>query len=617
MDGNEEAEILNCMELNNHDMKNEQSQGKDINSGLLDDLDNGELNGHNENQNDQENDEVLYSVSNLQRNKDLQLNSTNHESIEYSGALGNNEDAVNNSKCYQQIQELKDAYRSSHTNQNINEMLPWPNVTKEAENEFNGIKIFVNTFPWLFPGGVGDVKESYRVANTAKSPRQWSNHLLHYFDGRFAKDKLWSFYVLNYVQRHYNQTSGKFFINNFVKYNCPETIQQLKHQLQAGNTTFIDKLQYYSQKMKGSDAYWRSKKGELLSWIHHHLQKGNGPPTLFITLSCAEYYWPDIIRLLQERIKMDNPDGKCPDLKKDKTALTKAVNDYSIVIQEYFMTRVDNWLETIGKKLFGIKHHWNRLEFAKGRGQIHAHMLCIADNKKEMTEAYQKRDNPEERKKVLTDYVRQVFNMTANHPATKLSDNGVLDLNLVGMPEGFAQPLNYQDEPSTKYCIEVDDNDMDQCDLVNSCAMHECNAFCLRKARNRAVYCRSGCGSVDKETGMTPGFQLRSNDAILVDDKGIQRLSLQRNSKRMMQVSLDALQSWRANCDVQLILYDSDPTQPNLEDISKVCDYVVSYTCKGNLRQQTEKTYIRISFKSKYNSMILYIYLCLIIFITH
>ena len=216
-------------------------------------------------------------------------------------------------------------------------------------------------------------------------------------------------------------------------------------------------------------------------------------------------------------------------------------------------------------------------------------MLCIADNIHEMTEAYKKKDKPEERKLVLSNYVRQVFNMTAQHPATVLSDNNTLDLHLVGMPEGYAQTLEYKDEPSTKYCFEINDDDMDKCDLVNSCAMHECNAFCLRKARNRSVYCRSGCGSVDKETGKTPGFKLRSNDEILIDDKGIQRLSLKRNSTRMMQVSLDALQSWRANCDIQLILYDSDPKQPNLEEISKVCDYVVSYTCKGNMRQQTEK----------------------------
>ena len=172
MGDNEEAEILNCMELNDDDMEKVQSQDNNINSLLLDDLDKDELDNQDKDQNDNEDDEVLYSVSNLQRTKDFQSNTTNNESIEYSGALCNYEDAVNNPKCYQQIQELKDAYQSSHTEQNTNAMLPWPNVTKEAENEFNGIKIFVNAFPWLFPGGVGDVKEPFRKVNTAKSPRQ-------------------------------------------------------------------------------------------------------------------------------------------------------------------------------------------------------------------------------------------------------------------------------------------------------------------------------------------------------------------------------------------------------------------------------------------------------------
>ena len=588
MEDKEEAEILNCMELHDNDIEDIEKKNNIINEKHEDDSDTQSRTQYEDDmENDNEN--MIYSISSLQRNKDFQDVSIDNENIEYTGALSNNEDAVNNPTCYMQIQELKNAYQSSNNKDNINEMLPWPNVTKQAESEFNGMRIFVNTFPWLFPGGVGDIKEPNRDSSTDKNPHQWANHLLHYFDGRFAKDKLWSFYVTNYIQRHHNQKSGRFFINNFVKYNCPESIQELKQQLRNGNTTFVDKLQYYSQKMKGSDAYWRSKKGELLSWIHHHLQKGNGPPTLFITLSCAEYYWPDIIKLLEERIQMDNVEGKCPDLKNNKSALIKAVNDYSIVIQEYFLIRVDHWLETVGKKQFGIKHYWNRLEFAKGRGQIHAHMLCIADNIHEMTEAYKKKDKPEERKLVLSNYVRQVFNMTAQHPATVLSDNNTLDLHLVGMPEGYAQTLEYKDEPSTKYCFEINDDDMDKCDLVNSCAMHECNAFCLRKARNRSVYCRSGCGSVDKDTGKTPGFKLRSNDEILIDDKGIQRLALKRNSTRMMQVSLDALQSWRANCDIQLILYDSDPKQPNLEEISKVCDYVVSYTCKGNMRQQTEK----------------------------
>jgi hypothetical protein len=42
------------------------------------------------------------------------------------------------------------------------------------------------------------------------------------------------------------------------------------------------------------------------------------------------------------------------------------------------------------------------------------------------------------------------------------------------------------------------------------------------------------------------------------------------------------LQSWRANCDIQIFLYQSDPNNPNLDEIAAVTDYIVSYTCKGN-----------------------------------
>jgi hypothetical protein len=59
------------------------------------------------------------------------------------------------------------------------------------------------------------------------------------------------------------------------------------------------------------------------------------------------------------------------------------INDFTVVIQEYFQLRIKNWLETVAKDTFGIKHYWLRFEFAPGRGQIHAHLLAttnIMDN---------------------------------------------------------------------------------------------------------------------------------------------------------------------------------------------------------------------------------------------
>ena len=118
-----------------------------------------------------------------------------------------------------------------------------------------------------------------------------------------------------------------------------------------------------------------------------------------MTLSCAEYYWPDLIRLLEERIKVESNDGSFPNLRENKTAVHNAVNNYSIVVQEYFHKRVQICLDTVGKKLYGIKHYLYRHKFAKGRGQIHTHMLCILDNQQTMSETYRNIDDKTKKNK--------------------------------------------------------------------------------------------------------------------------------------------------------------------------------------------------------------------------
>jgi len=60
-------------------------------------------------------------------------------------------------------------------------------------------------FPWLFPGGIGDIKESREYDIDIAD---WAQNLLFYKDGRFAKDNLWCFFVLNYIQRHRNKSQS-------------------------------------------------------------------------------------------------------------------------------------------------------------------------------------------------------------------------------------------------------------------------------------------------------------------------------------------------------------------------------------------------------------------------
>src|SRR5688500_2834773 len=149
-----------------------------------------------------------------------------------------------------------------------------------------------------------------------------------------------------------NQMSGGFFVDGFFK-EGPKSLDQLKAELDSGNTQWIDRLCYYSARVTGYPGYWRAQRAEVYTWINHHIEAGHGPPYFFITLSYAEYLWPDINQLIKERLEIAGLDA--PDL---KTSLVQLVKDYTIVVQEYFQQRVKLWLSTIGKKVFHIKYYW-------------------------------------------------------------------------------------------------------------------------------------------------------------------------------------------------------------------------------------------------------------------
>lgn len=67
---------------------------------------------------------------------------------------------------------------------------------------------------------------------------------------------------------------------------------------------------------------------------------------------------------------------------------------------------------------------------------------------------------------------------------------------------------------------------------------------------------------------------------------------MHRNHPKVYQCSTDMLSSWRANCDIQLFIYESDPMSPDLEEIARVTDYTVGYACKGAKTVKEERDQI-------------------------
>ena len=331
----------------------------------------------------------------------------------------------------------------------------FPYVAPKPLNEYGvGNSLFTRAFPWLFPGGYGDFGQ-WRQKQPNVS--DWARSMLYYRDGRFAKDKIWCFFALDYATRRKNQMQGGFFVDGFFK-EGPKTLDELREEISSGNTRWIDRICYYSSKVIGSPGYWRAKRAEVYTWINYHIEAGHGPPNFFITLSCAEYLWPDIKRLIRERFTAAGLD--VPDL---ETSYVQLVNDYTLIVQEYFQERVKIWLSTIGAKVFHIKYYWLRYEFAPSRGQIHAHMLAIHDNPEVMEPYYDNIGNKEKQEEFLHKWMTEELGMTASFPETSpISDK-----------EPHPSKFAYNEIPNT--------SDKDFLCCLQKLQYHKCSAFCMRK----------------------------------------------------------------------------------------------------------------------------------------
>ena len=92
----------------------------------------------------------------------------------------------------------------------------------------------------------------------------------------------------------------------------------------------------------------------------------------------------------------------------------KIMNEHASIVQSYFQKRVVNWMETVGKKIFGIDHYWIRYEFAPSRGQIHAHFLAICRDKQVLHDMHHFRKDVKKQAKLLVEYAEKKIGLTKN-----------------------------------------------------------------------------------------------------------------------------------------------------------------------------------------------------------
>lgn len=428
---------------------------------------------------------------------------------------------------------------------------------------------------------MGDVYDPKR--GKVKDIHSWATHLIRYQDGRFINDQMFCLYVFNMLQRHTNNTQGNFFYKdkNFLgaSSRLPPTVEELQEQLRTGDMSYLSKLRYLAKGIRGSDSFWRGKTEELEAWIDFHISRGHGPPTHFLTLSCAENWWPDLRRLM---IELERKAGNTAQVKlleeNDFAAMCKSVKRFTVYVNEFFMKRSRVFLDTVVKNAMGIEHYWARVEFAPGRGQIHLHLLGIGKNKSYLYDFYRAKSE-EEKAAVMERYATTVLDMTA-------------DVDVDEDPDYKTDKKPDSTTPLKHRFSECINREEDARMLCQECMVHHCNMYCLGdNAKCEPRECRFEYGK-ESEYGKrdTAGKPISTTSLIVMNKRGVEHFQLRRTkSRKAVQHSKTLLQSWRGNVDIQLLLYRSHPDKPDVSEIENVCKYVVAYASKKNHTSKKEK----------------------------
>ena len=153
---------------------------------------------------------------------------------------------------------------------------PWPASASEPVSEFRTRGFSCVAFPLLFPGGVGFFFDDRPYGEELKFP-DWLEHLVYYYDGRFAADVAFPFVALNMMYRRRSAEQSGRFLKNQVD-EPPLDASDIHDRIRSGDGSFLDRLrQFGGGVLRGADSYWSGRSGDVAAWLQYQVGDGVAP----------------------------------------------------------------------------------------------------------------------------------------------------------------------------------------------------------------------------------------------------------------------------------------------------------------------------------------------------
>ncbi|XP_022817720.1 uncharacterized protein LOC111350390 isoform X1 [Spodoptera litura] len=206
---------------------------------------------------------------------------------------------------------------------------------------------------FLFPDGKNGLHEERNIPIT---PLDYFQSRIMSNDRRFHRND-YLFYALSVVEYYRAKSS--------ISVSCRMRQAQGEQTPQG----LVDNIHLTMRNIRGSASYWRKCCSELIAMV-----RTLGPPSWFLTFSCNDLHWPDMIKalLIADNRSIHEIDEITFEMK------LNLVQKYPIVVSRQFLLRINalmNYIKLNDNCLGGkVVDYWHRIEF-QNRGSPHLHML--------------------------------------------------------------------------------------------------------------------------------------------------------------------------------------------------------------------------------------------------
>ena len=361
----------------------------------------------------------------------------------------------------------------------------------EPFNEFNTQFLASLAFPCLFPDTQGDPTSRAMLRDISDSDTDsFSQKLKHFIKFAEYRNKKWfyrfpshprfAYWVYNILYRRRLIGQGNFYI----KQNPSEallSIHELRSMLQSGSyTQVMNKIIHYAKQITGTNAYRCQVKEQLKATLTQV-----GSPTIFWTLSCAEFHWPEFHTLFQESDMLAIA----------STDIRNNILNYPHILGWLFTERTEAFVKHWLYGILQCKWHWFRYESSLQRGSIHCHGLAKLDSDPGLCDLTKVALEGFLAAKKLSN--ESVSSEEQVHLQSLVHNGAVAEREICEYNDYILTTCNPTDESvwekATLHPCKIQYNDIsdadldaDYTDLVNTVQRHtKCNsAYCLKSDKN-------------------------------------------------------------------------------------------------------------------------------------